>query len=110
MAKVNVYASEFGDGEVVARVNHNRRLDRWDGSNWSSGYLGMHLGITRLRSGEYVLIHISDWSGEHDWAETVSDERALQAILKSGNTDLLDEAMFRPLQALAESLLQAEAV
>lgn len=88
MAKVNVYE----DGRVIARVEYNSNLDFWDGSNWTCGSTGRHLGLTRLRkSGQYVLIHGTQWQGEQDSAEIVTEEEAYQAIVSSGNTELLEK-------------------
>jgi hypothetical protein len=99
MAKVNVYE----DGRVIARVEYNSNLDFWDGKNWTCGSIGRHLGLTRLRkSGQYVLIHGTDLQGEQDSAEIVTDEEAYQAILTSGNTELLDK--FPDLRRFEEDL------
>jgi hypothetical protein len=99
MAKVNVYE----DGRVIARVEYNSNLDFWDGSNWTCGSIGRHLGLTRLRkSGQYVLIHGTDFQGEQDRAEIVTDEEAYQAIISSGNTELLDK--FPDLRRFEEDL------
>jgi hypothetical protein len=88
MAKVNVYE----DGKVIARVQYNDNLDFWDGRNWTCGSTGRHLGLTRLRkSGQYVLIHGTDLQGEQDRAEIVTDEEAYQAIVSSGNIELLEK-------------------
>jgi hypothetical protein len=88
MAKVNVYE----DGKVIARVEYNSNLDYWDGKNWTCGSMGRHLGLTRLRkSGQYVLIHGTDFLGEQDRAEIISDEEAYQQILTSGNIELLEK-------------------
>ncbi len=96
--RVNVYQ----DGEVVARVRYNQNLDYWDGRNWTNGGTGRHLGLTKLKDGRYVLIHGTDWQGEKDWAEIISPEQALQEILKSGNTELLETKKFRELKKLYE--------
>jgi len=96
--RVNVY-----DGnDVVARVRYNQDLDYWNGRNWQNGGLGLHKGITKLRDGRYVLIHGTDWQGERDWAEIVSPEQALQEILRSGNTELLDTKKFAELKQIYE--------
>ena len=90
--------------DVIARVKYNADLDHWDGRNWSNGGLGNHKGITRLRDGRYVLIHGSDWQGSKDWAEIVSDETALQEILKSNNIYLLEMKKYKHLARLNEKL------
>jgi hypothetical protein len=99
MAKVNVYK----DGKVIARVQYNDNLDFWDGSNWTCGSMGRHLGLTRLRkSGQYVLIHGTDFQGEQDRAEIVTDEEAYRAIISSGNIELLEK--FPDLQRFEEDI------
>jgi hypothetical protein len=99
MAKVNVYK----DGKVIARVQYNDNLDYWDGKNWTCGSPGRHLGLTRLRkSGRYVLIHGTDFQGEQDRAEIVTDEQAYQAIVSTGNFELLEK--FPDLRRFEEDL------
>lgn len=44
MAMVAVYE----DGVIIATVEYNHRLDRWDGHDFTNGGLGRHLGITKL--------------------------------------------------------------
>ena len=96
--RVNVYE----DGDVIARVRYNQNLDYWDGRNWQNGGVGRHKGITKLKDGRYVIIIGTDWQGEKDWAEIISPEQALQEILKSGNTELLDTKKFAGLKKLYE--------
>ena len=103
--KIPVYDD---DGRIVSRVNRTTNLDFWDGRNWTSGSAGHHMGITRLKDGRYVLIYISQWQGERDSAEIVSDEEALEAILRTGHEELLDEPRFHRLRELAESTLVEE--
>jgi len=96
--RVNVYE----DGDVIARVRYNQNLDYWDGRNWTNGGVGRHKGLTKLLDGRYVLINGTNWQGEKDWAEIISPEQALQEILKSGNTELLDTKKFAGLKKLYE--------
>ncbi|MBJ6360893.1 hypothetical protein ACFOQM_06215 [Paenibacillus sp. GCM10012307] len=109
-SKVNVYENEFRDGPIIARVAYNDRLDYWDVRNRGNGGVGSHLGITRLRDGRYVLIHGTQWQGERDWAEVVTDKQALQAILRSGNDEVLELPLFAKLKELAADSLVPEAV
>lgn len=104
--RVNVYENQ----DVIARVRYNQNLDYWDGRNWQNGGMGRHKGITKLKDGRYVLIHGTDWQGEKDWAEIISPEQALQEILKSGNTELLDTKKFAELKKLYQEkyLLELE--
>jgi flagellar biogenesis protein FliO len=82
-------------------TTHN--LDFWDGKNWTCGSTGRHLGLTRLRkSGQYVLIHGTDFQGEQDRAEIVTDEEAYRAIISSGNIELLEK--FPDLQRFEEDI------
>lgn len=87
---IAVYDGYFeGDGDVIARVRYNNNLDRWNGRNWSCGDIGHHKGLTRLKDGRFVLIFGSEWTGERDYAEIISEKEALQEIFKSGNDKLL---------------------
>jgi len=94
---INVYDD---DGNIVGRVNFNRNLDRWTGSNWTSGSTGHHKGLTRLSDGRYVLIHTTQWQGEQDHAKVILPEDALQEILAADNESLLDEPKFADLKEL----------
>jgi hypothetical protein len=96
---VNVYGD---NGKVIARVKANNNLDWWDGSNWTCGSTGRHKGLTRLADGRYVLIHTTQWQGEHDYAEIISEKRALQEILKANAVELLEEPKFAELKKLWE--------
>ena len=102
---INVYDE---NGSVVARVQYNEKLDYWDGRNWTGGSAGRHLGITKLRDGSFVLIHGSQWESERSSAETVSPETALDAIMKSGNTNILEEKKFSELKKLMETTMIEE--
>lgn len=103
---VNVYDE---DGEIIAEVKYNSNLDYWDGRNMTSGSTGRHKGITRLKDGRYVLIHGTQWQGEKDHAGIITPETALQEILRSGNTGLLDEEKFKELKELQNNILIEEA-
>lgn len=103
MSKVNVYDE---NRKVVARVPYNNSLDVWDGSNFYNGGIGRHLGIERIKSGKYkgryALIYGTDWTGERDYAELVSDEEALQAVLKYNDELLESDKDFAKLRDLAK--------
>jgi hypothetical protein len=102
---VNVYFNK----EIIAKVKYNDNLDIWDGSRWNNGGVGYHLGITKLRNIDmYVLIHGTDWDGGKDYAEIVSDEEALQAILSSNNEKLLQDSKYLRLLELSNTLLDKE--
>ena len=92
MSRVNVYDD---DGTVIARVKYNSDLDHWDGSNWTCGSTGRHLGLTQLADGRFVLIHGTQWQGEQDSAEIIDRDCAIQMILQSEHEDLLDKYSLR---------------
>jgi hypothetical protein len=106
MKKVNVYDES---GKVVGRVNYNSNLDHWDGHNHTCGSTGRHLGITKLKDGRFVLIRGTQWQGEQNIAEVVTAEEALQAILSSGNDEMLDEEKFGELKKLNNETMTEEA-
>ena len=99
--RVNVYDE---NGDVIARVRYNSCLDYWDGRNWQNGGMGRHKGITKLKDGRYVIIIGTDWQGERDYAYVVDADEALQEILKSGNTELLETKKFYELKQLYQNL------
>lgn len=106
MAKINVYNDEH---EIVARVEYQSNLDFWDGNNWTCGSTGLHKGITKLKNGNYVLIHGSQWQGSQNYGEIISAKQALQEIL-SGKPELLNESRFADLATLQDSTLIEEDV
>jgi hypothetical protein len=106
--RVNVYEGPEYRERVVARVRYNNALDYWDGSNWTNGGTGMHKGITKLKDGRYVVIIGSQWQGARDYGYIVTPEEALQEILRSGNTELLESKRFAELKKLQEELLIEE--
>ena len=106
--RVNVYEGPECRERVVARVRYNTLLDYWDGSNWTNGGVEMHKGITKLKDGRYVIIIGSQWQGSKDYGYIVTPEEALQEILQSGNTELLESKRFAELKKLQEELLIEE--
>lgn len=84
---INVYDGD----EIIGRVNSNQNLDFWDGNNWTCGSTGRHLGITKLKkTGQFVLIHTTQWEKEErNHAEIVTEDQALQEILRSGDDKIL---------------------
>lgn len=101
--QINVFEDAY-HSEVVARVKYNEALDYWDGRNWTNGGLGMHLGITKLKDGRYVLIFGTQLQGEKDYGMIVTSKEALNEILKSNNAELLDYKKFEDLRTLAEEM------
>lgn len=106
---INVYEDEFRDN-IVARVQYNENLDYWDGRDWTNGGRGIHKGITKLRDGRFVIIIGSQWWGSTDYAYIISKEEALQEILKSGNTELLNSKRFAELKVMLDELNDAEEI
>ena len=80
-------------GRIVGIVSYNDILDH--------GNSPYHRGITRLHSGEYVLI---DSDGVEYKACTVSDYVAFQAILEADCEDLLDDPKFADLKRFWDDL------
>ena len=74
---------------IIGVVAYNNILDN---SRNESNY---HRGITKLRTGEYVLI---DSDETYYKAYTVSDYTAFEAILESGHEELLTEPRFASLR------------
>ncbi len=103
-----VYKVPVYDGnEIISRVKYNDALDYWDGRNWTCGSTGHHKGITKLKDGRFVIIYGSNWQGERDYAEVVTEEEALQEILASGDSDLLKK-YFPDYKDLEEEDLEEE--
>ena len=98
---VNIYDD---NNEVIGTVKYNNNLDVWNGSNWQNGGTGLHLGITKVSNGKFVLIYGSDWQGDSDYARIISDKRAFQLIMKY-SPELLEEEKFKELNKFKENLL-----
>lgn len=96
------------DGKVIGRVSESRNLDYWDGNNMQHGGMGHHLGLTIRKNGDLVFIHTTQWQGERDWAEVVSEDDAMQAILRADAVHLLDEPRFKKLKALYDANFSGE--
>lgn len=80
----------FDGEEVAGMVEYTDNLDYWDGSNHTCGSTGRHLGIGKTKDGRYYLCHGTQWQGERDTAEIVSEEEAKQAVLRH-NPDIYEE-------------------
>ena len=102
---INIYDEH---NNILGRVNYSTNLDFYDGRNYSCGSTGLHQGLTKLKNGNYVLIHISDWQGSSHHAEIISAEQALQEVLHSGNINLLEEKKFFELKKLYNDMLNSE--
>lgn len=82
------YVPLHDDEEVVGRVPYTSNLDYWDGHNWTCGSTGRHLGVGRTESGVFYLVHGTQWQGERDYAEIVSEEQAKASVMKANDNDL----------------------
>lgn len=98
------YQAYFDGGRVVARVKPTRNLDFFDGNNMQNGGNGHHKGITKLSNRRYVLVSTTDWQSEREYAYVVSEEEALDEILKSDNDQLLKDPMFEELTKLLDEM------
>lgn len=98
---VNIYDN---NGDVIGIVEYNNNLDVWNGQNYQNGGTGRHLGITRVSDGSYVLIYGTDWQGERDHAELISEKEAFQKIMKY-SPELLEEEKFRDLNKFKKDML-----
>lgn len=95
-------------GKVIGRVAANTNLDYWDGNNMQHGGMGRHLGLTIRKNGDLVLIHTSQWQGARDYAEVVTEDEALQAILRADAIHLLDDPRFKGLKDLYDATFSGE--
>jgi len=96
------------DCDIIGQVKYNNDLDFWDGSNYTAGGVGNHLGITKLKDGRFVLIHGTQWQGRQDYAEVVSDLYALQEIIRTGHEEILEKKKFSKLKELYEKEMLIE--
>ena len=89
----------FQNDEVVGMVEYTDNLDHWDGRNWTCGNPGRHLGIGKTKDGRYYLCHGTQWQGEQDRAEIVTDKEAKQTVLRN-NPDIYEEIFGEPVPTL----------
>ena len=97
------------EGNNVARVEYNDNLSKFNEvvHDFPDYDDNRSLGITKLKSGSYVLIHgTRDYNEDIDdeleviYAVVVSDRTALNAIVGTGNDYMLDEPRYARLNAL----------
>jgi len=72
----------YDGDDPIGVVDYTENLNHWDGSNWTCGSMGRHLGIGKLKDGRFYLCHGTQWQGERNRAEVISEEEAKRAILK----------------------------
>ena len=97
--KVNIYEE---DGTVIGRVEYTNNLDYWDGSNWTSGSTGRHKGLKKFgkNKNRYALIRGTQWQGEQNSAIEITQEEAMQEVLKANDDKLFED--FPELKELAK--------
>ena len=80
----------FDGDDVIGMVEYTDNLDYWDGSNHTCGSAGRHLGIGKTQDGGFYLVHGTQWQGERDSAEIVSEQEAKATVLKH-NPEIYEE-------------------
>lgn len=96
MSRVQVYSDAQKTGCVVARVEYTNNLDCVECIESEND--GYHKGLTRLKSGEYVLVVGSDWQGDINFGFICTADIALKHIIASGNFELLSQPRFKELK------------
>ena len=71
------------DGEAIGLVDYTANLDHWDGHNFTCGSTGHHLGIGKLKDGRFYACHGTQWQGERDYAEVISETEAKKLCLSN---------------------------
>ena len=59
--------------EVEYDTDDEQCLDEWNGSNYTSGSNGIHHYVVRLGDNRNLMIYRSQWQGEHDEAQIMTD-------------------------------------
>ncbi|WP_456326471.1 hypothetical protein [Palaeococcus sp. (in: euryarchaeotes)] len=85
----------FDDDKVIGVVKYTNNLDHWDGHNWTCGSPGRHLGIGKTKDGRFYLCHGTQWQGERDYAEIISEEEAKRLVLMH-NPDIFEKLFNEP--------------
>lgn len=96
----------YENDKIIGEVEYNDNLDWWDGSNNTCGSVGRHKGLTQLEDDRYVLINGTQFQNEHDYAEIISADQAVQEILDSKNDELFID--FPELGKLKEKIIIKE--
>ena len=71
----------YKNGTVKGMVEYTSNLDHWDGHNYTSGSTGHHIGVSKTKSGEFYVCHGTQWQGERDYAEIITEEQAKELCL-----------------------------
>ena len=86
MSKVRL----FEDDEAIGTVEYTNNLDHWDGSNHTSGSTGHHLGVGKLKDGRFYVCHGTQWQGERNSAEVITEDEAKSLTLQH-NPEIYEE-------------------
>ncbi|MBN1574739.1 MAG: hypothetical protein JW984_16200 [Deltaproteobacteria bacterium] len=87
MSKVTLYDE---NGNALGLVAYTDNLDHWDGHNMTCGATGRHLGVGKLKDGRFYVCHGTNWQGEKNHAELISEEEAKSLVL-SHRADMYQE-------------------
>jgi hypothetical protein len=77
--------------EIIGDVEYNNDLDYWDGHNHTNGGTGRHKGFGQLDSGEFYIIHGTQWQGESNYARLTSPEEIVKEAIRTSNVDMLEK-------------------
>lgn len=80
----------FDDEMAIGTVEYTSNLDHWDGSNHTCGSVGRHMGIGKLKNGEFYVCHGTQWQGERDTANVITEDEAKSLALQH-NPDIYEE-------------------
>jgi hypothetical protein len=70
------------EGDVaIGVVGYTENLDQWNGRNRNGGETGRHLGLGQLQDGRYYLCYGTQWEGERNYAEVISEDEAKAVAL-----------------------------
>lgn len=67
---------------AIGVVEYTDNLDHWNGNNWTSGRTGRHLGIGRTADGRFYVCYGTEWQGERNRAEIISENKAKELCLR----------------------------
>jgi len=91
----------FDGDEVVGVVKYTDNLDFYDGRNYSCGGVGRHLGIGKLKNGKWYVCYGTQWQGERDYAEVISESTAKKLCLQH-NPDIYETLFDEKPEILSE--------
>lgn len=91
----------YEDDKVIGMVEYTDNLDHWDGSNWTCGGTGLHLGIGKLKDGRNYVCHGTQWEGQRNTAHVLTREEAQELVLRH-KADLYEEIFGESAPVLSE--------